>query len=710
MTAYTKTMAQALQEVYIEENNMAKMKKAASGSMQTLKMKDGNLQMDKVTASAIMAVYNAVNPKNKKTMENMLSTGKKSDIMKLQKFALSKTKMTNASYNMEEFEEVQEAMVNTNSVSMLDLMDLFDKAMSAKPGSDEQAKWKGQIRKLKKSMGVKEEVDLDEIDMNMVAFATFGFGAMVVLPGIIALDMLNSHTDGGVDRTLEKIINGLKSKLKKDKNYKPSSTEIDASKKLEKQIKKDEPSLYKKAMAKVKSISSKIKKEDLDEGTWAMPDSSKKLKGLMQVLKRPIPLGKGGDSAVSVIRDFIGDDELYDDLGDAGDKNPKGDARPIIMKAMKRLKITQKNAEVEMDEGTMNDVIVMRKGRVSVSVIANAANVKKKEKEGFKIDGVIEKGSSLLHKEPKRIMKAIKGGDKLNIGETVEYVEYRFRNKNDAMAAKKMLDAVQMMNFEINDDNISGGELMVDSGSKDMTKYHKEVMKKFRPKVMTQEKVDIDEHNNGTDHDHPHDDEEEDRQQTEASPIDRLMKFDKSRTAAGKKPIFTKDKNGGKMHKMKKKGSMITMNVPSNEVEKYKKMGYSEEVEEGAAADARKAIGRDKDLGKKRDSADDDDDASDDDVKGASKNIIMQLRKAGNRASMGVEFGDGKKQKVPPQIAQKVQSKYNSFRRPAEKQEFQSKISKSYRDMLKAIKEENEPVKESILTRIDNKLMERKNG
>jgi len=64
----------------------------------------------------------------------------------------------------------------------------------------------------------------------------------------------------------------------------------------------------------------------------------------------------------------------------------------------------------------------MRKGRVSVSVIANAANVKKKEKEGFKIDGVIEKGSSLLHKEPKRIMKAIKGGDKLNIGEGTKQV------------------------------------------------------------------------------------------------------------------------------------------------------------------------------------------------------------------------------------------------------------------------------------------------
>ena len=82
---------------------------------------------------------------------------------------------------------------------------------------------------------------------------------------------------------------------------------------------------------------------------------------------------------------------------------------------------------------------------------------------------------------------------KKKMDEKVEYVEYKFKNKNDAMAAKKMLDAVQMMNFEINDDNISGGELMVDSGSRDMTKYHKEVMKKFKPKVMTQEEVDLEE-------------------------------------------------------------------------------------------------------------------------------------------------------------------------------------------------------------------------
>jgi len=68
-----------------------------------------------------------------------------------------------------------------------------------------------------------------------------------------------------------------------------------------------------------------------------------------------------------------------------------------------------------------------------------------------------------------------------------QYYEYKFKNKNDAMAAKKMLDAVQLMSFEINDDNISNGELMVDAGKKNMSKYHKQIMQKFKPKVMKSE-------------------------------------------------------------------------------------------------------------------------------------------------------------------------------------------------------------------------------
>ena len=69
----------------------------------------------------------------------------------------------------------------------------------------------------------------------------------------------------------------------------------------------------------------------------------------------------------------------------------------------------------------------------------------------------------------------------------------KFKNSRDASSAKSYFDGIQLMKFDVNDDNISNGELMVDAGNKDMTKYHKEVMKKFKPKVMTQEKKLTDE-------------------------------------------------------------------------------------------------------------------------------------------------------------------------------------------------------------------------
>ena len=57
-----------------------------------------------------------------------------------------------------------------------------------------------------------------------------------------------------------------------------------------------------------------------------------------------------------------------------------------------------------------------------------------------------------------------------------------------------------------------------------------------------------------------------------------------------------------------------------------------------------------------------------------------------------------------------VQDKYDSLKKPADKQEFTIKISKSYKDMLSALKENFTEEKETILDRIDKKLQERKNG
>jgi hypothetical protein len=134
-------------------------------------------------------------------------------------------------------------------------------------------------------------------------------------------------------------------------------------------------------------------------------------------------------------------------------------------------------------------------------------------------------------------------------------------------------------------------------------------------------------------------------------------------------------------------------------------------MDESAASDARRAMSRDKDFSRK-DSADDDDDATDDDIKGASKNIIMQLRKAQSLSgNFKVEFGDGKKVKIPAKMAVAVQQKYNSLKRPADKEKFQAQIAKSYKDMLKVLKAGyHGEQKESILDRIDRKIKENKNG
>ena len=112
MGKYTRTMAESLSMVH-EVTNMDLMRKAAGGAMQTLKMKDGKVQMDSFTASAIMQIYDKVNDKNKKTMENMLKTGRRADIMKLQKFAMSKV---NAEYVPEELDEQLEEKIDPADV------------------------------------------------------------------------------------------------------------------------------------------------------------------------------------------------------------------------------------------------------------------------------------------------------------------------------------------------------------------------------------------------------------------------------------------------------------------------------------------------------------------------------------------------------------------------------------------------------------------
>ena len=73
------------------------------------------------------------------------------------------------------------------------------------------------------------------------------------------------------------------------------------------------------------------------EGTWALPDTPKLKAGLKKLMKKPIPLGKDGNTAIDWIGHYIGDDGLYDALHDAAKEDgPKADARPVIRGWMDR--------------------------------------------------------------------------------------------------------------------------------------------------------------------------------------------------------------------------------------------------------------------------------------------------------------------------------------------------------------------------------------
>ena len=441
---------------------------------------------------------------------------------------------------------------------------------------------------------------------------------------------------------------------------------------------------------------------DLDEGTWAMPDSSKKLKGLMQVLKRPIPLGKGGDSAVSVIRDFIGDDELYDDLGDAGDKNPKGDARPIIMKAMKRLKITQKNAEVEMNEIDMNMVafatfgfgaMVVLPGIIALDMlnshtdggvdrtlekIINGLKSKLKKDKNYKPSSTEIDASKKLEKqikkdEPSLYKKAMAKVKSISSKIKKEDLDEKL-DKDDETIVKKVVDKLKKASQAHAGQSKDLQKAIDEDGHTDVASAQNNV--KVAMSALTKMSGEL----------------------AKLNPEDALPSWwtNKVAVAVDKidgmadyldtqveekddfKPHMMYDPKTGKGHKADTMDDHLRM----------KKMGYTHDAPKKEEVK----------LGERLDPADVDDDATDDDIKSADKNIMMQLRKSVSlRGNFPVEFMDKKKIRVPAKVAQAVQSKYNSLRKPNDKEKFQSQVAKSYKDMLGAIKEAVSPAQQAAI-------------
>ena len=80
-----------------------------------------------------------------------------------------------------------------------------------------------------------------------------------------------------------------------------------------------------------------------------------------------------------------------------------------------------------------------------------------------------------------------------------------------------------------------------------------------------------------------------------------------------------------------------------------------------------------KELGEKRDPADIDVKATSKDQEMADQNVVMQLKVWNLGGTKEVKFGDGKKVKVKPQIAQRVMSKMMTLEQHKKKRSFNNK-------------------------------------
>ena len=574
MTTYRKTMREALEEMHdsLNEDNMDLLSKAAGGAMQTLKMKDGKLQLDSFTASAIKKVYDKVNPANQKKMSDMINNGTKSSIMKLQDFVMKQIK---SSYNEE--------------------LDLDEGYLELTFKSKQDA-----------------EKAYNKINNEIFAAGSVPYDDMNQEGNEIQFDL-----DGNLNRRND-ILKDLKSGG--IKNFKVTAN------------------------------------EDLDEGTWATPDTPKEKAALKKLLSKPLKAKDASDK----LYDLVGDDEMYDDLGDYADKNPNDDVRAMVKSHMKRLGIKE---EADLDEKSRQlkdpkkEVMVVKKGEVIV--------IDKKDQDNY-----------------------MKKGWKLAEGNDLDEASVNI----ESLPFKSLMDVVN--------------DMMKQLPKSDKKNYEKEVAKVLKTMGVKSEELELDEATKWK---------IGDGKPRGGSNIENVRFWDLS-----KDELQYIMKDAGAAMKANPTAKKATSG-PGNYADQVndattvlgwrKKNGIKEDAElgEGAAADARRAMARDKDFSR-RDSADDDNVATDDDVKAASKNILMQLRKAISLKSFNVEFGDGK-HKVDAKIAQAVQNKYNSMRRPADKEKYQMQIAKSYKGMLQSLKAGyHGEQKESILSRIDRKLKERKNG
>jgi hypothetical protein len=91
----------------------------------------------------------------------------------------------------------------------------------------------------------------------------------------------------------------------------------------------------------------------ITEGTWALPDSQEQMAKLKELMSEPLPCGPDGEYATEQLYDLIGDDELFDDIGELADRDPNADCRELVKARLADFDIV---IDESISEGAMSDL------------------------------------------------------------------------------------------------------------------------------------------------------------------------------------------------------------------------------------------------------------------------------------------------------------------------------------------------------------------
>ena len=236
----------------------------------------------------------------------------------------------------------------------------------------------------------------------------------------------------------------------------------------------------------------------------------------------PSVAGTGDDSSVVVVRKKKKKDTLYDGRTRIARKFIER-----ILKQRESRRLTKEEVELDevlkpKDKKVIDDFVQANKG-TGAQNFTKRGNIVDYEGRSLEKSGMGAQQIASIESDPKdshkikihakmdsRSTQSIvnylkKSAKKYNIkveetvkeepmiNEKIEYVEYKFKNRSDAIKAQRyFMKQNQGPDYEFMDDDINNGTLGVDAGKDDMTKHHNEVMRKFKPKIVSKENVEFD--------------------------------------------------------------------------------------------------------------------------------------------------------------------------------------------------------------------------